>query len=103
MPPLPSRSTSGVLNPSRDTVVLVATMPARPSSTARSAMSSISVSARSGAIFTRTGVEVSARTADRMPRSDSIPCSSRSPGVFGELTLTTRYAACGPTSRALAR
>ena len=66
-------------------------------------MSSMSVSARSGAIFTSTGVEVSARTADRMVRSDSTVCRSRSPGVFGELTLTTRYAACGPTSRALAR
>ena len=44
----------------------------------------------SGAIFTSTGVEVSASTPARIGRSDSTACSSRSPGVFGELTLTTR-------------
>ncbi|CPA17740.1 Uncharacterised protein [Mycobacterium tuberculosis] len=92
-----------MVRPSRDTVVLVATMPARSSSTARSAMSSRSESDKSGAIFTSTGVEVSARTADRMGRSDSTACRSRNPGVFGELTLTTRYDASGPTIRALAR
>ena len=53
------------------TVVLVATMPASPSSTARSAMSSISVSDRSGAILTSTGVVVSDCTAARIGRSDS--------------------------------
>ena len=101
MPPAPSSSTPGVASPSRDTVVLVATMPARPSSTARSAISSTSASDRSGAILTSTGVGVSARTAARIGRSDSTACRSRSPGVFGELTLTTRNAASGPTSRAL--
>ncbi|OUZ02663.1 hypothetical protein B0172_03229 [Mycobacterium avium subsp. paratuberculosis] len=66
-------------------------------------MSSTSESDRSGAIFTSTGVDVSARTADRIGRSDPTACRSRSPGVFGELTLTTRYDASGPSSRALAR
>ena len=56
MPPAPSSSTPGVASPSRDTVVLVATMPASPSSTARSAISSMSASERSGAILTSTGV-----------------------------------------------
>ncbi|CNN57812.1 Uncharacterised protein [Mycobacterium tuberculosis] len=60
----------------------------------------------SGAIFTSTGTlhfTVSAWTAVRMGRSDSTACRSRSPGVLGELTLTTRYDASGPTSRALSR
>ncbi len=61
-------------------------------------MSSRSESDKSGAIFTSTGVEVSARTADRMGRSDSdrlqIP---RNPGVFGELTLTADTAAGRPS------
>jgi hypothetical protein len=64
-------------------------------------MSSTSSSDRSGAIFISTGVCVCAFTAARMGRSDSTACRSRRPGVFGELTLTTRNAANGPTSLAL--
>ncbi|SIM39336.1 Uncharacterised protein [Mycobacteroides abscessus subsp. abscessus] len=84
-------------------VVLVATIPARPNSTARSAISSMSASDRSGAIFTSTGAVVSSSTAERILRSSPIACRSRSPGVLGELTFTTKKSAAGPTCRALTR
>jgi hypothetical protein len=90
MPPGPRSSTPGVRSPDREIVVLVATIPARPNSSARSATASTSESDRSGAIFTSTGVVVSASTAARIGRNDSTACRSRSPGVLGELTLTTR-------------
>ena len=97
-PPAPARSTCSGRDrsPARLMVVLVATIPSRPSSSARSATSSRSLSARSGAIFTSSGrcrsVTASARrrTASSSGRSRAVACRSRSPGVFGELTLTTR-------------
>ena len=92
IPPAPIFSTleAGVFSPSREMVVLVATMPARSSSTARSATASMSSSERSGAIFTSTGVVVDFFTTSRIGRSSSTACRSRRPGVLGEETLTTR-------------
>ncbi|KIX79230.1 hypothetical protein SF23_01750 [Streptomyces sp. MBRL 10] len=83
--------------PSRAMVVLVAMMPSRPSSSARSATASTSSSARSGAILTSSGTRRSAtvrsaasRTAVSSGRRDSVAWRLRRPGVFGEETLTTR-------------
>ena len=63
----------------------------------------MSSSARSGAIFTSNGTRFTSdgtrlavaassasRTAVRMERKCAVAWRSRSPGVFGELTLTTR-------------
>ncbi len=97
-PPGPAAAISAgeLTSPSRDTVVLVAMIPSSPSPTARSATSSTSASARSGAILTSNGTRCppaapsssAARTAVSTGRSRSAACRSRSPGVFGELTLT---------------
>ncbi|SKU46086.1 Uncharacterised protein [Mycobacteroides abscessus subsp. abscessus] len=46
---------------------------------------------------------VSSSTAERILRSSPIACRSRSPGVLGELTFTTKKSAAGPTCRALTR
>ena len=96
-PPAPSASTSAaaVSRPAREMVVLVAMMPWRPSSSARSATASTSSSFRSGAILTSTAglrrePRATACTAAKIGRSFSTDCRLRSPGVLGELTLTTR-------------
>ena len=90
-PPAPIFFTidAGVFRPSREMVVFVATMPARPNSTARSATARTSSSDRSGAIFTSTGDDVSSCTAARIGRRVSTACRSRRPGVLGDETLTT--------------
>ncbi len=98
-PPAPAASTlaASVRSPSRPMVVLVAMIPSSPSSSARSATSSMSASARSGAILTSSGIRRCgtsassvARTALSSGRSWSTAWRLRSPGVFGELTLTTK-------------
>ena len=92
-PPAPAAATMAwsVRNPSRDSVVLVAMMPANFRRTTRLAILRTSSSLRSGAIFTRTGTpSAAARTASSKGSSLSSSWSPRSPGVFGELTFTAR-------------
>ena len=85
-----------VRRPSREIVVLVAMMPSRPSSSASSATSSMSSSRQvRGDLHQQRDVpagraSASSPTALSSGRSVSTSCSARRPGVFGELTLTTR-------------
>ena len=84
---------SWTLRPRLSTVVLVATMPARRNFSTALTTSASCGSSRSGAILMRSG-RVAAGSASRSgPRIESRnapPCSSRRPGVLGELTLTTK-------------
>ena len=97
-PPAPHASTCSGLetSPVRAMVVLVAMMPSSFRSSASRATSSMSSSLRSGAIFTSRGtcrpaaLSAASPTAASSGRRVLTSCSNRRPGVFGELTLTTR-------------
>ena len=80
-------------------VVLVAMIPATPTSVQTLSSSSIACSVRSGAIFTRIGFArdhrssappASACKAVSSSRRCPESCRDRNPGVFGELTLTAK-------------
>jgi hypothetical protein len=71
-------------------VVLVATMPSRSNAATTERTSSIAGSGRSGESFTRRGLAPASTSAPTIPSKCSRVWSSRSPGVLGLETFTTK-------------